>query len=48
MVLMCCLGFFFGGPFKSYIAYRSIKTMGHLEKLYVKLTEDDQNFVIHE
>lgn len=30
MILMCSLGFFFGGPLKSYFSYRTIKAMGGL------------------
>ncbi len=36
MILMCCLGFFFGGPLKSYCSYRTIKAMGSLEKVYLR------------
>ncbi len=36
MILMCCLGFFFGGPLKSYFSYRTIKAMGGLENVYEK------------
>ncbi len=36
MILMCSLGFFFGGPLKSYFSYRTIKAMGGLEKVYLK------------
>ncbi len=30
MILMCALGFFLGGPLRSYYSYRSIKAMGNL------------------
>lgn len=30
MILMFSLGFFFGGPLKSYFSYRTIKAMGGL------------------
>ena len=30
MISMCALGFFLGGPLRSYYSYRSIKAMGSL------------------
>jgi hypothetical protein len=30
MILMCALGFFFGGPLKSYFSHKTIKAMGNL------------------
>lgn len=44
MLLMCALGFFFGGPLKSYFSYKSIKAMGDLEKVYEKKIKCDQSF----
>ncbi len=43
MILMCCLGFFFGGPLKSYASYRTIKAMVELEKVYEKLIKTKES-----
>ncbi len=48
MILMCALGFFLGGPLRSYYSYRSIKAMGSLEKYFNRRMVTDKNFRLKE